>query len=286
MALKIKSDLPLLKQYDKILAVTVLIGLLVSLFYLTSAGAARKKNEADFIQGLDNLKPRSALAQPMDMGGYEEVARNLRRPLQLAALDSQRAGLLTPERRVICVNAECQKPVPFEAEKCPFCGATQPPVNPVIEGLDTDKDGIPDKIEIEWGLNPLDPSDAAGDLDGDGFTNLEEYLAGTDPRDPKKHPALVTLLRVRDLQGKRLPLVFSGVNQMPDGVQLVFNYVGPIPRTFWVRENQPIGETDYVAGKVNLKVEERENPNMPGNLLKVDVSTVVVKRKSDNQELT
>jgi hypothetical protein len=30
-------------------------------------------------------------------------------------------------------------------------------------------------------LDPLDPSDADEDSDGDGLTNLEEYLRGTDP---------------------------------------------------------------------------------------------------------
>jgi len=46
---------------------------------------------------------------------------------------------------------------------------------------DTDDDGMPDGWEVQYGLNPLDPSDADGDLDGDGLTNLEEYQAGTNP---------------------------------------------------------------------------------------------------------
>jgi len=33
-----------------------------------------------------------------------------------------------------------------------------------------------------YGFNPLDPNDASGDTDSDGLTNLEEYQAGTDPR--------------------------------------------------------------------------------------------------------
>jgi hypothetical protein len=42
--------------------------------------------------------------------------------------------------------------------------------------VDSDHDGMPDNWEIAHGLNPHDPSDANGDLNGDGYTNLEKYL--------------------------------------------------------------------------------------------------------------
>ncbi|GAA4860244.1 hypothetical protein GCM10023310_44360 [Paenibacillus vulneris] len=42
--------------------------------------------------------------------------------------------------------------------------------------LDTDRDGMPDAWEIAKGLNPNDPEDRNGDLNGDGYTNLEDYL--------------------------------------------------------------------------------------------------------------
>lgn len=45
---------------------------------------------------------------------------------------------------------------------------------------DDDGDGIPDDYELAHGLNPLYAGDAGQDLDGDGLTNLEEYLQGTD----------------------------------------------------------------------------------------------------------
>jgi pectate lyase len=41
---------------------------------------------------------------------------------------------------------------------------------------DSDHDGMPDEWEIENGLNPADPVDRNGDRNGDGYTNLENYL--------------------------------------------------------------------------------------------------------------
>jgi|GEM_PF-511583 len=41
---------------------------------------------------------------------------------------------------------------------------------------DTDHDGMPDDWETANGLDLSDPEDRNGDLDGDGYTNLEEYL--------------------------------------------------------------------------------------------------------------
>ncbi len=46
---------------------------------------------------------------------------------------------------------------------------------------DSDGDGMPDDWEIKHGLNPKDPSDANGDLNGDGYTNIEKYINGIDP---------------------------------------------------------------------------------------------------------
>ncbi|XOV89507.1 MAG: FG-GAP-like repeat-containing protein [Pseudomonadota bacterium] len=70
------------------------------------------------------------------------------------------------------------------------------------QSIDTDSDGVPDgedsapqrgtpddvdgdlmndDWERSYGLNPADPFDAARDPDGDGQSNLQEYLAGSNP---------------------------------------------------------------------------------------------------------
>lgn len=46
---------------------------------------------------------------------------------------------------------------------------------------DTDNDGMPDDWEKKYGLNPKDGGDASQDLDKDGYTNIEEFINGTDP---------------------------------------------------------------------------------------------------------
>ena len=46
---------------------------------------------------------------------------------------------------------------------------------------DTDGDGMPDEWELKYGLDPNDPSDANGDCNGDGYTNIEKFINNIDP---------------------------------------------------------------------------------------------------------
>lgn len=48
---------------------------------------------------------------------------------------------------------------------------------------DDDEDGMLDAWEVFYDLDPTAAGDAGDDPDGDGYTSLEEYRAGTDPTD-------------------------------------------------------------------------------------------------------
>jgi hypothetical protein len=82
---------------------------------------------------------------------------------------------------------------------------------------DIDGDGMPDAWELAFGLDPNDPSDALGDLDMDGATNLEEFLSGTSPTNVLSALRITSLvvngptvsLRIETVSGKRYQIESS-----------------------------------------------------------------------------
>jgi hypothetical protein len=70
------------------------------------------------------------------------------------------------------------------------------PVQPLDRKMKTE-DGIEVGWKMGYGFNPADPAVKDEDGDGDGFTNLEEYLAKTDPTNKESSPAKESKLKSR-----------------------------------------------------------------------------------------
>jgi hypothetical protein len=91
---------------------------------------------------------------------------------------------------------------------------------------DADGDGLPDDWELVNGLNPNSAAGndgANGDPDGDRFTNLQEFLAGTDPHDAQ------SLLKI------------SSITPFPGGVALRFSAVAGHTYSVQYRSNLMVG---------------------------------------------
>ncbi len=63
----------------------------------------------------------------------------------------------------------------------PTIGGGWPELKSAPAPADTDHDGMPDEWENRYGLDANDAADGSKDGDSDGYTNVEEYLNGTDP---------------------------------------------------------------------------------------------------------
>ena len=92
--------------------------------------------------------------------------------------------------------------------------------------LDSDRDGIPDSVEIAAGLLPNNAADALLDLDGDKSSNLAEYLAGTDLTNPSSY------LKVESsILPNTATVYFTAVSNRTYSVQ----YTDVLPAAAWSR---------------------------------------------------
>ncbi len=134
---------------------------------------------------------------------------------------------------------------------------------------DNDNDGIPDYIELSWGLDTNNPMDSMLDTDGDGFVNLVEYMSGTNPLDPDDRPDKDVILKDFIAEVDE-PISLSSLNQYGSHVFQVLTTGAPMP------ENNMI----YLplAGKYLYNVLDQDNNFL--YRLRISVATEVFNRAS------
>jgi hypothetical protein len=118
-------------------------------------------------------------------------------------------------------------------------GSTSAPLTVAIQVTplpDTDGDGIPDSWEAARGIDSL-RADSDRDEDGDELTNLQEYLANTDPLDPHSGPFLPSVergeggefvVRWRAIGGTRYRIQYSDGDTQGNYDGIFRDFVRPI----------------------------------------------------------
>lgn len=269
-------------------------------FYLGSLGEDPDEAAAAEVASVSRAKPGAAGVKPVDMTPFVAVSKALGTPPTVTEISEKAESFLASERRVLC--RKCAKAIVGDIKACPvcpFCGEKQEEAVKVV--LDADGDGLPDEWEKKFGLNPGDAADANADKDNDGFTNMEEFQAKTDPTDPKDHPDYLDYLKVQlPLKETRMPFVFRKASQIPGGWRCEF--FDPVRKDDYGRKGRmvsvKVGEKiidvlpkekfDYgfILKSYTPKTIKRERKGMQGMMVEVDVSEAVVERVRDGKQVT
>lgn len=114
------------------------------------------------------------------------------------------------------------------------------------------------------------------DPDGDRFSNLEEFVAGTDPRDKNSIPPYYTKLRLQKFISKPFRLIFTGTPD--DGQTFTINAKDLKSRTQFLEMGQPIKDAPY-------KLVNYEKKTIVENEIEKDASELTIENTETGQKI-
>ena len=251
-----KQKLPFLAlYYDKVVlvaSIAVFAGAVVAL----NSGVSSAKEDADATMAkVRSMKPKNPVLEKASMAEFEEAMGEAEEPFMLGT----NATFLVAAERVACIK--CGQPILLKDDICRYCGATQPS-DVVGEDWDTDGDGMPDVWEKKYGLNHVDPHDADSDADSDNFTNLEEFKAGTDPRNPASHPPRFMFLKVAEIEATPFPYLLRGKSKEPNG-GYKFQINDARKQSHYIRKGEKLPGTDFTLSSYETRREMVQRPGLP-----------------------
>ncbi|WFB37622.1 thrombospondin type 3 repeat-containing protein [Kiritimatiellota bacterium B12222] len=220
------------KHGEKVLLVVLLLVLAGAVFMaLNSTSKFQNMNVSSTTGGQVDLA--------VDTDGVQSFINHLTDdPYQLEVI----TNAFTPEVRVMCMNPDDLTLIPKDAKICPYCKWEQ-----TERVRDTDEDGINDKLELQWGMNPNDPKDIYLDQDNDGFQTIVEFERDTDPTDSSSYPPLVDYLRLISVSETSISFELRGTAKMSSGYTLQMKWTYPdesTARTEYVKVGSTFGRNN------------------------------------------
>jgi len=119
--------------------------------------------------------------------------------------------------------AGCEKSAVTSSESAPEIGTDKPQLPPPVvmpaiavgpgAGIGVSGDET-EKFEawfLKYGIDSKNPAMLDADADGDGYSNREEFLAGTNPLDGNSMPGMIDGLVMKELKDVRVPLILREV---------------------------------------------------------------------------
>ncbi len=286
-----------LKHYEKMLLAVLLVAFVIlSLSLVNTIEAAKSERELEIknpVQDYESLSFNdvSRFGRQGGRAGDGSVQDDPFCDVFSLKVAWKPYGLRNPAMAAIVGNQPSDLTVPVVAAQCPFCKRIIPlysftskghsgecPVchhqldapsktynddfDITVRSSDTDGDGLPDSFAFKHNL----PAGSARlDKDNDGFSNLYEYMKGTDIDDDASHPALTDLIYISSRP--RFDAVLKEIKTGRDGQKLAAFEIAGRRRPLEVAVNGTfrVGRRDYTlvelisdtAAKIKLNANDK-----------------------------
>ena len=241
-----------LKQYyDRLLALVALLFVVVALFVLLAKIADIRKGIAEY-QPIPNPPPK---VKRINFNPVDQLLMSIENP----------AEWQTNTHRLF------QPPLMIVDDK------GRPKVEAEGGGPEVNKQGIPVEWLKRYDLDFRNPNIGNEDVDGDGYTNQEEYLGESNPVEAASTPSPANKLRVVEIYQKDFPYIFVGYSEGQPGVFTVqLNHSGG--KTELLQINDTFGG-GYKIKALNQKRDKRFNAKL-NQEVEEDASTVTIVDKN------
>jgi len=238
--------------------------LLLSLALLAVAGFLAY-TEQKFLQSFDKLKEKpveNSTMPPLETVALTTAGKDVEKPATWEYDSNNHEGILfasAPYKWQKVDNVSTGTLVPFGT------GTSYPPV--------------PDSWILSHHLDLLDSNVINEDPDDDGYTTVEEYLAGTDPTDKTSHPPYITKLFLEKYV--QIPFLLKFMDE-PDANSYQIQVISPGGRetTQILSIGQTVEGTRYKI--VSFKAKSVPDPTIGGEK---DVSELTVQNTETGKQV-